>query len=73
MRRKLRGSLFPNVRVGSKADIRVRPRHVRFTPKSGHSRDTERLQGRSDSGGRLYEEIETVLFKDRLRRLRTQE
>jgi hypothetical protein len=26
----------PNVRFGSKADIRVRPRHVRFTPKSGH-------------------------------------
>ena len=30
-------------------------------------------QGRSDSGGRLYEEIEAVLFKDRLRCLRAQE
>jgi len=26
-----------NVRFGSLADIRVRPRDVRFTPNSGHS------------------------------------
>jgi hypothetical protein len=25
-----------DVRFGSKADIRVRPRNVRFTPESGH-------------------------------------
>jgi hypothetical protein len=46
--------------------------NVRFTPKS----DIVRYgapQGRSESGGRLYKEIEAVLFKDRLRRLRTQE
>ena len=30
-------------------------------------------KGRSDSGGRLYEEIETVAFEDRLHCLRTQE
>src|SRR3974390_2251822 len=27
---------FGNVRFGSKADIGVGPRHVRFTPESGH-------------------------------------
>jgi hypothetical protein len=26
-----------NVCSGSKADVSARPRHVRFTPKSGHS------------------------------------
>jgi hypothetical protein len=29
-------SLGPNVRFGSKADIKAYPRDVRFTPKSGH-------------------------------------
>jgi hypothetical protein len=28
--------LKANVRFGSKADIRACPRHVRFTPESGH-------------------------------------
>jgi hypothetical protein len=27
----------PDVRFGSKTDIATRPRHVRFTPDSGHS------------------------------------
>ena len=27
-----------NVRFGSKADIEIRLRHVRFTPESGHMR-----------------------------------
>ena len=31
-----------NVRFGSKADIELHPRHVRFTPKSGHCRVTAR-------------------------------
>ena len=31
------GTRCPNVRFGSKADIRSAKRHVRFTPKSGHS------------------------------------
>ena len=33
---KVAGSGSPNVRFGSKADIASGPRHVRFTPKSGH-------------------------------------
>ena len=39
------GSGPGNVRYGSKADIGVRPRHVRFTPKSGHG---------SSSGNRTW-------------------
>jgi hypothetical protein len=36
------------VRFASKADIRVRSRHVRFTPKSGHRRRQEAILLRSD-------------------------
>ena len=32
-----------NVRFGSKADIGARPRHVRFTPKSGHCIAPQRM------------------------------
>jgi hypothetical protein len=28
--------IVANVRFGSKADIALGPRHVRFTPESGH-------------------------------------
>ena len=34
-----RRTTLPNVRFGSLADITTRPRHVRFTPDSGHSAD----------------------------------
>jgi hypothetical protein len=37
----------PNVRFGSKADIRVAKSHVRFTPESGHQNNAI---GMSDKG-----------------------
>jgi hypothetical protein len=33
-------AILVDVRFGSKADIQVRPRDVRFTPKSGHWNST---------------------------------
>jgi hypothetical protein len=38
-----------NVRFGSKADIALGPRHVRFTPQSGHQKTTLRYVCRSSS------------------------
>jgi hypothetical protein len=38
------------VRFGSKADIRVRPRHVRFTPNSGYWNSVVECPLRAKSG-----------------------
>jgi hypothetical protein len=43
----LEGVECRDVRFGSKADICGAPRHVRFTPESGHSRQLETPQKQS--------------------------
>jgi len=45
----IRCSAF-NVRFGSKADIRPQPRHVRFTPGSGHLAGPEECPLSAKSG-----------------------
>jgi hypothetical protein len=44
------GSEACNVRFGSKADISACPRHVRFTPESGHYRSANKYPLCAKSG-----------------------